>query len=129
MVLLLIIFSLLYASVLLGKGTVRHTADYGIKEACIKLYEAMKGLGTNESVIINVLSSHTMEQRQQIKKQYTTLYNKDLVKELNSELSFSFSKLVQAMMVDSETYVLDCINKCVCSISDKVREIKEVGLQ
>lgn len=75
----------------------------------------MKGLGTDEAGVIDVISSHTFEERQLIQKKYHALYGKDLRKELDGELSFSFAKLVDSLMMDPEEYVLDCIHKAISS--------------
>ena len=40
----------------------------------------MKGFGTDEKAIIQVLANRTNAQRQQIEAQFKTLYGKDLIK-------------------------------------------------
>lgn len=75
----------------------------------------MKGLGTDEAGVIDVISSHTFQERQLIKKKYQVLYGKDLRKELDGELSFSFAKLVDSLMIDPEEYVLECIHRAISS--------------
>ncbi len=77
----------------------------------------MKGLGTDEAGVIDVISSHTFEERELIKKKYQVLYGKDLRKELDGELSFDFAKLVDSLMIDPEEYVLECIHKAISSKS------------
>ncbi|XP_042695820.1 annexin A13 isoform X1 [Centrocercus urophasianus] len=63
-----------------------------------KLHRACKGAGTDEKKIIEVLSSRTSEERQQIKQKYKALYGKDLEKVLKGDLSGNFEKAVLALL-------------------------------
>lgn len=58
----------------------------------------MKGFGTDEKAIINVLAKRTNAQRLEIAVQFKTMYGKDLVKDLKSETSGNFENLLVAML-------------------------------
>ena len=73
---------------------------------CETLKRAMKGLGTDEDAIINVLVNRNNEHRYMLKQRYKALYGKDLVKELKSELSGHFEDAVLAML--ESPFELDC---------------------
>ena len=47
-----------------------------VEEAAKSLNKAMKGFGTDESLLIKEIVSHTNGTRQLIKKQYITMYGK-----------------------------------------------------
>uniref|UniRef100_A0A671XET1 Annexin n=1 Tax=Sparus aurata TaxID=8175 RepID=A0A671XET1_SPAAU len=63
------------------------------------LRKAMKGFGTDENAIIELLGSRTNKQRAPMVAAYKTTYGKDLLKDLKSELTGNFEKLVLAMMM------------------------------
>uniref|UniRef100_A0A8C7CW35 Annexin n=1 Tax=Oncorhynchus kisutch TaxID=8019 RepID=A0A8C7CW35_ONCKI len=58
----------------------------------------MKGFGTDEQAIIDLLGSRSNIQRVPMLAAFKTSYGKDLVKDLKSELSGNFEKLVLAML-------------------------------
>uniref|UniRef100_A0A4W4ELG2 Annexin n=1 Tax=Electrophorus electricus TaxID=8005 RepID=A0A4W4ELG2_ELEEL len=62
------------------------------------LRKAMKGFGTDEQAIINLLGSRSNKQRVPLVIAYKTSYGKDLIKDLKSELSGNFEKVVLAML-------------------------------
>ncbi|XP_060631830.2 annexin A13 [Anolis sagrei] len=63
-----------------------------------KLHKACKGLGTNEQVIIEILSYRSSDQRQQIKQKYKALYHKELEEVLKGDLSGNFEKAALALL-------------------------------
>ncbi|XP_053196873.1 annexin A11b isoform X2 [Scomber japonicus] len=63
------------------------------------LRKAMKGFGTDENAIIELLGSRTNKQRVPMVAAYKTTYGKDLVHDLKSELTGNFEKLVLAMLM------------------------------
>uniref|UniRef100_A0A4W3H9Q5 Annexin n=1 Tax=Callorhinchus milii TaxID=7868 RepID=A0A4W3H9Q5_CALMI len=64
----------------------------------------MKGFGTDEQAITDVLANRSNKQRQQITLSFKTAYGKDLVKELKSELSGNFEKAVLSLIKPSLLY-------------------------
>lgn len=64
----------------------------------MELSKAMKGLGTNEKVLIEIIGTRDNKALEKIKQKYYELYNKDLAKEVQSETSGSFKKLLYSLL-------------------------------
>ncbi|XP_077481386.1 annexin A11b [Stigmatopora argus] len=62
------------------------------------LRKAMKGFGTDENAIIELLGSRSNKQRVPMVAAYKTTYGKDLAHDLKSELTGNFEHLVLSMM-------------------------------
>ena len=70
------------------------------------LRKAMKGLGTDEKAIIQIVANRTNLQRQAMIPSYQRQFNRDLIKDLKSELSGKFEDSIIALFDDPITY--DC---------------------
>ncbi|XP_045060848.2 annexin A13 isoform X1 [Desmodus rotundus] len=78
-----------------------------------KLNKACKGMGTDETAIIEVLSSRTSNERQQIKQEYKATYGKDLEEVLKSELSGNFRKAALALLDRPSEYDAQQLQKAM----------------
>ncbi|KAJ8285879.1 hypothetical protein GJAV_G00032010 [Gymnothorax javanicus] len=85
-------------------GTVTAAAGFNPDEDVEKLRGAMKGAGTDEAAIIEVLAHRTIQQRQEIKNHYKRSIGKDVVDDLKSELSGNFRKVVVGLMMTAPVY-------------------------
>jgi annexin A7/11 len=125
------------AAVKLGTPTVVAVQSDPSTDAAA-LRKAMKGFGTDEDAIINVLCRRTNAQRQAIAKCFKTSYGKDLIDDIKSESSGNFEKLLVALLTPTDVFYAkelyeaiaglgtdeDVLIETMCTLSN--REINDV---
>ncbi|KAK7091055.1 annexin A4-like [Littorina saxatilis] len=93
--------------------TVRPAMPFSPEGGAEGLRKAMKGLGTDEAAIIQILATHTNSQRREIEKQYKTMYGRDLRTDLKSELSGRFEDVVLGLLDPPRLYDAKELNKAI----------------
>ncbi|GMF18181.1 unnamed protein product [Phytophthora lilii] len=66
-----------------------------IDQACQAIRDACKGLGTDEDGLVAALGTKSADQRYLISQRYSQLFERDLKKQLKSETSGDFGRLLQ----------------------------------
>ncbi|KAM0041670.1 putative annexin [Helianthus debilis subsp. tardiflorus] len=74
--------------------------DISVSDDVEQLRKAFSGWGTNEGLIISILTHRNAAQRKQIRETYASTYNEDLLKSLDKELSNDFERLVHLWTLD-----------------------------
>jgi hypothetical protein len=64
----------------------------------------MKGLGTDEKTIIEILGNRSNDQRQVLKSTFKSDIKRDLISDLKSELSGNFDETIQSLMMTPTEY-------------------------
>ncbi|CAL4069003.1 unnamed protein product [Meganyctiphanes norvegica] len=77
------------------------------------LRQAMKGLGTDEQALIDVIAHRTSSQRQIIRETYSQVYERDLVKDLKSENSGHFKDVLVALMTPMPLYLAQALKNAI----------------
>ncbi|KAK2495309.1 hypothetical protein MC885_020911 [Smutsia gigantea] len=81
------------------KGTVRPAGNFSPDADAKALRKAMKGLGTDEDTIIDILTHRSNAQRQQIRQVFKSHFGRDLMADLKSELSGDLARLILGLMM------------------------------
>ncbi|KAM7369044.1 hypothetical protein PAMP_013343 [Pampus punctatissimus] len=87
-----------------NRGTVTEAAGFDAGADVQRLRGAMKGAGTDEAAVIEVLAHRTIAQRQRIKEAYKQAVGKDLAEDLSSELSGNFRSVVLGLLMLAPVY-------------------------
>ncbi|CAH8545877.1 unnamed protein product [Dicrocoelium dendriticum] len=93
--------------------TLKPSPNFKASEDCQRLRKAMKGMGTDEKTIIDIMGHRSVEQRLKIAQQFKTMYGKDLIEEFRSELSGHFYECVQALCYSSADFDAVQLRKAV----------------
>ncbi|XP_054453115.1 annexin A5a [Anoplopoma fimbria] len=95
------------------RGSVRPFVNFNAKQDAEVLHRAMKGIGTDEDVVLMLLSARSNDQRQQIATEYKKAYGKALVSALKSELGGLFENLIVALMSPPASYDASQLHKAL----------------
>ncbi|KFB52658.1 AGAP003722-PA-like protein [Anopheles sinensis] len=90
------------------------------------LRAAMKGFGTDEQAIIDILCARSNAQRQQIMEQYTSELGRDLIDDLKSELGGKFEDVIVGLMMTPEKYLCKQMHKAMDGIGTDEDTLIEV---
>uniref|UniRef100_A0A7N6C0L9 Annexin n=1 Tax=Anabas testudineus TaxID=64144 RepID=A0A7N6C0L9_ANATE len=81
------------------RPTVRPASNFDPAADAQALRKAMKGFGTDEDAIIDIVANRSNAQRQEIRKAFKSLLGRDLMKDLKSELSKNLERLIIGLML------------------------------
>ncbi|XP_017852326.1 annexin B11 isoform X2 [Drosophila busckii] len=90
------------------------------------LRKAMKGFGTDEDKLIEIICRRTNEQRQEIQRQYKTHFGKDLIEDIKSETSGNFEKLLVGLLRPIVDYYCAELNDAMAGIGTDEEVLIEI---
>ena len=65
---------------------------------CYQIFKSVEGLSTNEDTLIEIISSRSNEELNQIKQRFFQIYNKDLIELVRSKTSGHLQKILIALL-------------------------------
>ena len=78
------------------------------------LYKAMKGIGTNDDILIEVISFRSFSRLSKVKEKFKEKYNKDLISEVKSETSGDYrTTLINLLEKERSTNTQPDLDNCV----------------
>ncbi|XP_059480511.1 annexin B9-like isoform X2 [Neocloeon triangulifer] len=109
--------------------TIRPKEPYGPADEeadAAALRKAMKGFGTDEKAIIAILANRSNQQRQLIARKFISLYGKNLVDDLKSELGGKLEDVVVACMTPLDQYFAKELNHAISGLGTNEETLIEV---
>lgn len=108
------------------KPTIVHADNFNPSQDAAALRKAMKGFGTDEQAIIDILCSRSNWQRQMISDAFTRELGRDLVKDLKSELGGKFEDVILGLMLPPVNYLCKQLHKAMDGIGTNEKALIEI---
>ncbi|XP_038569019.1 annexin A5-like [Micropterus salmoides] len=109
-----------------SRGSVKASGNFNANADAEVLHKAMKGLGTDEAAILQLLTARSNPQRQQIKAAYKTLFGKDLIHDLKGELGGKFETLIEALMTTPIAYDVTSLHHAIKGAGTEEKVLVEI---
>ncbi|XP_072016704.1 annexin A13-like isoform X2 [Amphiura filiformis] len=108
------------------QGTVVGSSDFDKENDAVILRKAMKGLGSDERAIIDLVATRTNEQRQEIRQYYKACYGRELADDFKSELSGNFKDVIVGLMDSPDVYDATCLRKAMKGLGTDEKALVEI---
>lgn len=94
-----------------GHPTILPISPFDAEADCELLRKAMRGAGTDEQALIDIIVKRSNAQRVEIRKRYKTMFGKDLMNDLKSELSGNLEDCLLALLEPASLYDAKCLRR------------------
>jgi len=100
--------------------------DFDAEAASQKLRDAMDGIGTDEDSVISILASHSNAQLLEVKTQYTAMFGRDLIDDLQGETKGYFEELCVALVRDRWEFLAHLIHDALSGVGTTEQIIVDI---
>jgi len=97
-------------------GTIHEVEGFGEVDAekeCHRLNKAFKGMGTDEKMVIRILTGHTAMERKTLCDVYKNHYGRELTEDLKAELGGLFETAALALCEYENHYLAQCLHRAI----------------
>jgi len=109
-----------------GSPTVLPAKDFDAETDAKVLYKAMKGFGTDEDKIINVVAYRSSAQLMEVEKQFKTMYGDDLSKWLEKELKGKLERVVLGRFYGPRGYQAMILRRAMAGMGTDEKALVDV---
>jgi len=106
--------------------TITPYVNFNAEEDGKNLRAAMKGFGTDEKTIIDILTSRSNNQRQEIAVWFKNSLGRDLIDDLKSELGGKFEDVIVGLMATPEEYLCKQLHKAMAGMGTDESTLVEI---
>ncbi|XP_039614474.1 annexin A3a [Polypterus senegalus] len=115
------------ASVLAGqRGTIKDFPSFNAEADAKELNNAIKGLGTNEKVLIDIITKRSNSQRQLICRAYEKAYKRTLIDDLDGDLSGEFKNIMIGLVMSPAAFDAKQIRDAIKGVGTKESTLIEI---
>ena len=97
-----------------------------IEEIVVKLKKAMEGFGTDNNALIDIVTTHTIIERQKIKMVYQKKYKSDLIQDLKDELGSNYESAMIALFTNPIEYDAQQLHTILAKSSPNLEFLIEI---
>ena len=88
-------------------------SGYDLKQDSEAIHKAVHGIGTDEDAVINIIARRPNWYIQKLREQYEKMYEVDLLKRVEEEVSCNFKKLLVGLIKSRSEYRGECVYKAI----------------
>ena len=108
------------------QATIFQHSEFSAAQDGDALRAAMKGFGTDEQAIIDILCARSNRQRQEIGEYFLHEFGRDLVEDLKKELGGKFEDVIVGLMRPPNEYLCRQLHKAMDGIGTNESTLVEI---